>query len=78
MVAVLDYTVFAMALTGAVWAIVVTLAPAMPRIVALLSGRGDPVAAAGPRLTVNPPRHSARLRPMPAPARPAAVLTAAA
>ena len=52
MVAVLDYLVFARrARLAAVYAIVATLKPALPRVFSLLSGRGDPDWVAEPLLS---------------------------
>ena len=62
MVAVMDYLVFALAFAGATFAMVATLLPAMPRIVSLLSGRGDPAWAAEPLLLVSARRRSERMR----------------
>lgn len=69
MVAVLDYAVFALAFIGALYAIVATLQPAMPRIVSLLSGHGDPAWAAEPPLAVSPRYRATRMRPATLPAR---------
>ena len=64
MLATLDYLVFAAAFVGAVYAMIATIAPAMPRIVSLLSGHGDPAWAAEPRLAVSARRRPMRERPV--------------
>lgn len=69
MIAVLDYAVFAVTLVGALYAIIATLRPALPRIVSLLSGHGDPAWAAEPPLAVSPRYRATRMRPATLPAR---------
>ncbi|MGY4395875.1 hypothetical protein ACVWZA_001048 [Sphingomonas sp. UYAg733] len=56
--------VFAGAFAAALAVFAFTLMPAMPRIVAILSGREDPILASTHRLTVRDRRLAARSRPV--------------
>lgn len=62
MVAVLDCMVFAAAFTAAIWVFAFTLVPALPRIVALLRGEIEIVAASDPFYVVSDRRVRVRVQ----------------
>lgn len=61
MIAVLDCMVFAAAFAAAVWVFAFTLAPALPRIVALLRGEVE-IVASDPFFVVSDRRVRARVQ----------------
>ena len=68
--AVVGFLVFASAFAASVAVFWLTLAPALPRIVALLRDGVDPMAARAPAWIVSEPRLRARVRTVSAVARP--------
>jgi hypothetical protein len=63
--AILGMLVFAAAFAAAASVFAFTLVPALPRIVALLSGEGDPALVDRPVLILNDRRSRARVRATP-------------
>lgn len=60
--AMVELLIFSGALAAVMAVFAFTLLPAMPRIVALLSGRTDPVLAGRRRLVLSDPRVRSRAR----------------
>jgi hypothetical protein len=65
MMAILGMLVFASAFAASVAVFAFTLVPALPRIVALLSGEGDPALVDRPLLILNDRRLRTRFRSPP-------------
>ena len=61
MMMILTMLVFAAAFSASAWVFAFTLAPAVPRIVALLRGEDDPASAPRPMLVISEDRVRARL-----------------
>lgn len=62
MMTILTMLVFAAAFSASARVFAFTLAPALPRIVALLRGEGDPAPAPRPMLVISEDRVRARVR----------------
>lgn len=62
MMTVMGLLVFAAAFTASAWVFAFTLAPALPRIVALLRGEADPALVRQPTLILSENRVRSRIR----------------